>query len=136
MKIIGFNFTKILVERKDGKFEKPKITQNIDIKDVVKEKSFVSNSDSLRIVFNFNINYTENQAKLEFEGNIILMPENNELNDFLKSWKGKKIPEESRIPLFNFIMNKCNVKALSLEDEFGLPIHVPLPRLTPNKSSD
>jgi len=133
MKIIGFSFTKISIEKKETKFEKPKITQNIDIKEITKEKNLVSNSDTLKVKFNFNIIYSEDFAKLEFEGNVILLPEKKELDEFLKSWKNKKIPDNSRIPLFNFIMHKCNVKALSLEDEFGLPVHIPFPRLSPNK---
>jgi len=35
-----------------------------------------------------------------------------------------------RVPLFNFIMNKCNIKALYLEDEMGLPLHIPLPKIS------
>jgi hypothetical protein len=35
-----------------------------------------------------------------------------------------------RLGIFNFIMVKCNVKALYLEDEMNMPLHVPMPRLT------
>jgi hypothetical protein len=133
MRIIGFTFTKISIEKKEAKFEKVKINQNIDIKEIIREKNPVSNTDTLKVKFNFNIIYSEDYAKLEFEGNVILLPEKKEMDEFLKSWKNKKIPDNSRIPLFNFIMHKCNVKALSLEDEFGLPVHIPFPKLTLNK---
>ena len=129
MRVIGFNLTKISIERKEKAPEKLQINQNINIKDVAKEKIPISNSEALKIEFNFFIVYSENFAKLDFEGNIILMPEKEEFKNFLKSWKDKKIPDQDRAPLFNFIMNKCNIKALDLEDELGLPLHIPMPRV-------
>ena len=131
MRIIGFNLSKVLVERKEKLGSKPKINQNIDIKEVEKEKVPFSNDNALKIKFNFTIQYSDNFAKLEFEGFVIVLPNEDELKKFLTSWKKKQVPEESRIFLFNFIMNKCNVKALELEDEMNLPLHVPLPRLSP-----
>jgi hypothetical protein len=134
MRIVGFSLHKISVEKKEKQEQSLKINQNIDIKEVIKEKNPVTSSETLRIKFLFIVSYSDNFAKLEFEGNVILLPDKpDELNSFVKSWKSKKIPEESRIPLFNFIMNKCNVKALDLEDELNLPLHVPMPRLNPEK---
>ena len=43
--------------------------------------------------------------------------------------KKKKFTHAMKIPLFNFIMNKCNIKAIQYEDELGLPIHVQMPKL-------
>jgi hypothetical protein len=135
MRIIGFNLSKIMVEKKVKLPEKLQINQNIDIKEVEKEKIPISNNEVLNIHFNFTINYSGDFAKLQFEGSVILIPEKDELKNFLKSWKDKKIPDDSRVPLFNFIMSKCNIKALNLEDELGIPIHVPLPRLDPNQNN-
>jgi hypothetical protein len=129
MKIIGFNLTKVSVNRKE-KFEgKLEINQNIDIKNVVKDSIPITDEEVLKIDFYFQINYSPDFAKLEFEGNILLIPEKEELKSILKSWKDKKIPDETRVPLFNFIMSKCNIKALLLEDEMSLPYHIPMPRI-------
>jgi hypothetical protein len=133
MRIIGFNLLKTSVERKEKPIPRPKITQNVDIKDVTKEKIPISDQEVLKIRFNFVISYSGDFAKLEFEGNVIALPGKEGLKDFLKSWKDKKIPEDVRIGLFNFIMSKCNVKALQLEDEMGLPLHVPMFRLKGNQ---
>lgn len=130
MQIIGFNLSKILVERKESSEGKVEISQNIDIKDISKEKISISKDDAVRVKFSFTINYSPDLAKLEFEGHALLLPTESELKNLLKSWKDKKIQEEIRIPLFNFIMSKCNIKALNLEDEMALPYHVPMPRLT------
>lgn len=129
MKIIGFNLTKILIEKKEKKPEKLEINQNIDIKDIKKESIHITDEEVLKISFILTINYSEEYAKLEFEGNIITIPKKEELEELLKEWKKNKIPDNFRIPLFNFIMSKCNVKAISLEDELGIPIHLPLPKL-------
>jgi hypothetical protein len=133
MKIIGFNLTKILVEKRENQDGKIQISQNIDIKDLIKDKIPISNEEILNLKFHFIIDYSNNLGKLEFDGYLILLPEKNELKDFLKSWKDKKIPEDSRVPLFNFIMSKCNIKALNLEDELGLPYHIPMPRVNPGE---
>jgi hypothetical protein len=134
MKIIGFNLSKILCEKKDKGPEKLQINQNIDIKEVIKDKIPISQGEILIVKFNFTINYSEDFAKVEFEGSVIIAPEKEELKEFLKSWKDKKIPEELRMPLFNFIMAKCNIKALTLEDDLNLPPHLPLPRITPQNN--
>jgi hypothetical protein len=129
MQLIGFSLGKILVERKEQINGKLEISQNIDIKDVLKEKISISKDEALKVQFSFTINYSNEFAKLEFEGYVILLPQESELKNILKSWKDKKVPEEVRVPLFNFIMSKCNVKALTLEDEMALPLHIPMPRI-------
>jgi len=129
MKIIGFNLTKILVEKEEKPQDKIDINQNINIESIKKEKIPISDLDTLKIKFNLSIVYSDKFANLEFEGFILVLPEKEELNLFLEQWKDKKIPEKFRVPLFNFIMNKCNIKALYLEDEMALPFHIPMPRI-------
>ncbi len=145
MKIIGFNLTKILVEKQENSIQDVKIDQNIDIKNISEEKIPITNKKTLKIEFNLLINYSNNFGKVEFKGNILVIPEGNEFNELLDLWKENKIPENIRVPLFNFIMNKCNVKALYLEDELSLPYHMPMPKIasktqkensTPKKNSE
>jgi len=50
-------------------------------------------------------------------------------------WKNKKISDDIRMPLFNMILTKCNLKALQFEEEFALPTHVPMPRLSPQENN-
>lgn len=132
MKIIGFNLLKLHVDRKE-KFEDERLSvnQNINIKDVSSDKIMIGKEDAVKIRFNFLIDYSKDSAKLDFEGWVIILPEKDELKQFLKSWKDKTIPEEFRVPIFNFIVGKCTIKALSLEEEFALPLHFPMPRLQP-----
>jgi len=129
MRIIGFNLTKISIQRKEEIQGKLNINQNIDIKDIKEDNIPISQDKALKINFNFSINYSDNLAKLEFEGSVLTLPNKEELKEILDSWKSKKIPDQARMGLFNFIMNKCNIKALQLEDEMTLPLHVPMPRI-------
>ena len=133
MRIIGFNLMKISIERKEQIEKELKISQNIGIKEIIKEKIPVSNDEALKITFDFTIDYSGDSAKIEFKGNLIILPEKEETKKILKSWKDKKFTDEFRIPLFNFIMSKCNIKALGLEDELFLPPHIQMPRISPNK---
>jgi hypothetical protein len=133
MKIIGFNLSKISGIRVDNLSGNLEITQNIDIKNIIEEDIAISKEKALKISFNFSINYSNEFAKIEFEGIIMALPEKNELKEVIKQWKDKKIPEDFRVPLFNFIMAKCNVKALSLEDELNLPTHFQMPRIDMKK---
>jgi hypothetical protein len=130
MKIIGFNFIKVSIERKEKIDVNMNITQNIKIEELEKEKIPFSNDSALKFKFVFTVDYSNNNAKLEFVGNVIVICESNELKEFLNYWKEKKIPENLQVPLFNFIMSKCNVKAISLEDELGLPLHFPTPKIS------
>jgi len=133
MKIIGFNLSKIQIQKKE-KFEgKIEINQNIDIKNITEDSIPITDEKVLRFDFTFHIDYTGDAAKLEFEGNLLSIPDKDEFKDIIKSWKEKKISDKVRIPLFNFIMSKCNIKALSLEDDLNLPYHIPMPRLEPPK---
>ena len=125
-----------MIERKEELKGQLQISQNIDIKNMEKQEIPISKEEALKVSFSFTIEYSEKSAKLEFEGYAVLMPEKEEMKEILNSWKDKQISEELRIPLFNFIMNKCNIKALDLEDEMGLPPHVPMPRITPGKNTN
>ena len=130
MQIIGFNLTKISVERKEKTEGKLEVKQNINIDDISKDKINISEKEILKLNFTFNVDYSPNFAKVELKGQTILLPEKEELKEITKSWKKKQITEQFRIPLFNFIMSKCNIKALNLEDEMSLPLHIPMPKLT------
>ncbi|MBT4136041.1 hypothetical protein HOD75_00040 [archaeon] len=130
MKVAGFNLRKISIKRKENTTEEMKISQNIDIKDVSKENIPITNEDVLNIKFSFQINYANDFANVEFEGLLIVIPDKEEIKKFMDSWKDKQLPDGARTPLFNFIMNKCNIRALALEDELNLPPHIPMPKLS------
>ena len=69
-------------------------------------------------------------------GYVLLALDAEKSKEVLKKWKSKKVSDDIRIHLFNFIMTKCNIKAINLEDDVGLPLHVPMPRLSNQQSNN
>ena len=131
MRLAGFNFSKISIEKFSEKVENLKINTKIDISEVknVKSDIFKTKEDFLGVKFTYSLNYSPNFAKIEFMGNIIVATESKIAKDVLKEWEEKKMPEEFKMALFNVILRKSNVKALQLEDELNLPIHIQMPSL-------
>lgn len=135
MKLAGFNFIKVNVEKKSSNLKDLKIDTKIDIRDIklVETSMFKTEEKFLAIQFEYFIDYKENVAKVDLLGDIILSLENDLAEKVLSQWKeSKKMPEEFKIKLFNLILRKSTVKALQLEEEMNLPLHVPLPRLENN----
>ena len=129
MKVVGFNFSKLSIEKISDKFKGLKINTNIDIVSVkqIKPDVFRVKEDLIEIKFDYTIDYSPKIAKISLSGNVLTMVDSKTAKNFLKQWKNKKFPEEHKIPLFNVILRKSNLKALQLEDEMGLPLHIPFP---------
>ena len=132
MKLLSFSFKKISIEKFKDVFEDLKINTNIDISDIGKaENEFLkSKEDFLVITFKHTINYDPDIAKLSFEGTLLASVEPKLAKEVLNSWKKKEIPSEFKLPIFNIIFRKTGIKAIQMEDEIGLPAHIPLPRLS------
>ncbi len=135
MKLIGFNFTKISVDKigKVTKDLKIDTSINIDSIDEVKNEMIKSKDTFLNLKFNYKINYKPEIALIELSGNLAISVDSKLGKDILKDWKNKKINDETRIILFNAILKKSNVKALQLEEEMNLPLHFQLPSIKPKK---
>lgn len=129
MKLIGLSFDKLNLEKKSDNFKGLKVTTGIDILDVKEIKTDIFNSQEklLAVKFEYDVNYEKEIAHLKFRGNIILSLIPEQLEEVLKQWKEKKIPEKFRIDLFNLILKKATLKALQFEEEFRLPLHISMP---------
>jgi hypothetical protein len=135
MVVIGFNLKKILVERKDVVRGKVKVSTKMNILDVREEKTKIMNDkDVLSCGFEFLIQYLgvedhkENVADIRFEGNVLCLVDPKDTKKIIEDWKKKELPQDLRLKVMNAVLAKCNVKALVLEDEIGLPSHLPLPK--------
>lgn len=136
MNIIGFSFTK-LQAFKSPEFKKGFTKNfNVDIFDVEEEKvPFATKNSALRISFRYEVLYNDPESKKDplvgetrLEGLVTLMMEDAEAKEFLKVWKGKKVPSTVQEFLVNFILRKCTAKAMELQDSVNLPSHIPIPR--------
>jgi len=131
MKFVGFNFKKINIEKKSDSFKGLKLNTKIDISSIDDVKSDFLKGDEkiIKITFSYNINYDPDIAKITLEGNLLLALDKKDAKIVVDSWKNKKMSEEFRIDLFNLILRKSNVRALELEEEMSLPLHLPFPTL-------
>lgn len=147
MNIIGFNFTKMGADRSLG-FKAPyTIDTNIEFLSIEKEKNtLLKDAEILPTQFKFSLIYYEldekakdkkgsKQGEIFFEGTLLLSATIEETKELLKSWKKKEIPQHLRQPLFNTILRKCTIRALSIQEEFNLPAHINLPSLEFKKSA-
>ena len=131
MNIVGFNFVKITATR-DIKIKSiENISTSIDVLEINKETvPFLKEAEGLKIDFKYVIDYDPKHAQISFEGVLMVSTTPEMVKETLKQWKKKQLSAEFKIPLFNTIMNKCNLKALNLEEEMGLPLHIKFPHFT------
>lgn len=130
MQIIGFNFEKIQAERKIVPKGKIQISSNINMKTITQEKvDLLKDQSPIKFTFEFSVKYAPDVADLTFIGSVLVLLDKEKTKEVIKKWKDKKIVEDIRVPLFNFIFSKCNLKALQFEEEFSLPAHIPMPQI-------
>jgi len=131
MKIIGFNFNKVYIERFSDDLKGLKTNTNIDVKNIkqLKQELFHTKEEVLEIKFGYDVDYSPDIAKISLFGNIILLVDSKTAKQFIKEWKNKKVPEKYKLTIFNVIIKKSNLKAIQLEDEMNLPLHLSLPSL-------
>ena len=129
---MGFNFTKISVEKLSEDFKDLKISTNVDIAEIdkVNAEFFKGKEELVGVKFSYKVEYDPLIANIEIKGAVLLALEPKQAKEVLKRWKDKQIPEDFKMFLFNFILRKSNIKAIQLEDEMNLPLHIPLPRVS------
>ncbi|MAG07272.1 hypothetical protein CMI46_00455 [Candidatus Pacearchaeota archaeon] len=138
MKVVGFNFRKISVEKDSEVKPGVKVNTNIEIKEVNNQKSDIfGDKDVFNFEYEFTIKYEPKYAKIVFGGGILALIEDEKLEKEVKeSWKKKILPDELKIPLMNIIFSRCNVKALQLEEDTNLPPHLPSPKFAKQSKSE
>jgi len=129
MKLVGFNFNKISIEKFSDNLKDLKIDTNLDISDIkeLKQGIFKTKEDLILLDFNFTIDYSPKIAKIDFKGRIIFSLESKKAKEIIKDWEKKKTNDEFRIIAFNLILRKASIRALQLEEEMNLPPHLTLP---------
>ena len=139
MKILGLNFTKLNAEKFSVETKGVKIGTHIDLSEIreVKADFFSSKERVLGIKFSYEIDYEHNFAKIKLAGNILVSTDETNFNKILEGWKEKNLPDDFRLSIFNLILKKSSLKALQLEEELNIPLHIAMPFLKPqDKSQD
>lgn len=131
MRVVGFNFSRISIEKLKEITENPKINTEIDVPEIKEVKTGILKTKDtvIEVKFIYNVNYEPGFVKLNLEGRVILTIEPKMAKEVIKQWKKKQMPGDFRILLFNVILKKSALKALYLEDELNIPLHIPIPSL-------
>ncbi|MBN2423216.1 hypothetical protein JXB41_08390 [Candidatus Woesearchaeota archaeon] len=132
MAIVGFNFTKIVVEKNKASVGKIDITNNVSIKEVKEAKLNLGSTKKTGLEFNFifTSRYNPDMGQIELQGKVVYMDKDEKIKDIMASWKkDKKVPKDILGPIYNSILSKCNIEAIILSREIQLPPPIPLPKL-------
>ena len=132
MTVVGFNFTKINVERKEFSKGKINISNNVTVQSI-EESSFSIGQEeqkSLRVTFLFVSSYEPNVGLIELTGDLIYIEDKGRIAEIYKDWKDKKkIDKDVMTELLNVVLNRCNIQALILARDINLPSPIPLPKV-------
>lgn len=138
MKVIGYNLSKVLAEKKAEAKSINSINTNIEFVNVEKDKiDKIKDFEVIKLDFIFTVNYEVQDskkessvkvAKVELEGNIVFAADKEEVKEMLKFSKKKDMPMNMKVPLNNVIFKKCLIRAMELEDSLNLPFHIPIPQ--------
>ena len=114
MTIVGFLFTKMNAEKKEGAKGKINISNNVSIKDVKEtEVSFSSNDQkAITFVFQFLSKYDPAIGEISLEGNVVYMAKKDEAKKIMTGWKKeKKIDKDVMRDIQNTVLTKCKIMA-------------------------
>ncbi len=132
MAMIGFNFTKILVEKKKQSAVNVSVNSNLGIKNISDMKFPIDDKKSaLRFEFNYVCKYEPDFASIEITGELIELQEKEFAKKVVEDWtKNKTLPTEIMTHVLNTALSKCNIEAIILSKEMGLPSPVPMPKIS------
>jgi hypothetical protein len=132
MTIVGFNFTKINVEKKEAKSPKVNISNNVGVKDV-KETNLSLGTEkqkAIKFIFEFATSYEPDIGGLTFVGEVLYLEAEEKTKAILDQWKkDKSVDKDLMSAILNTVLSKCNVQALILSQEVNLPSPIPLPKV-------
>jgi len=132
MAIVGFNFTKINVEKKAPRSGKIDVSNNVSIKDVIEAEVSVGENQqkAVRFLFQFETTYEPKIGSIVIDGEVLYMQESAKVTEIVSKWKkNKNIEKEIMGAILNNVLSKCNIQALILSQDVNLPSPIPLPKV-------
>jgi len=124
MPIIGFNFTKMLVETNEGVKGKININTNVTITSLEKIPLHLGkeDQDALKFGFEFVAAYEPKAGKINLKGNVIYLTAKDKTKEIIDEWKkNNKVDKELMALVLNNVLSKCNVQSIILSKEMNLP---------------
>ncbi|MEE9525140.1 MAG: hypothetical protein V3V78_00855 [Candidatus Woesearchaeota archaeon] len=133
MAIVGFNFTKINVERKEESVKgKIDIKNNVAIMGVEEAKVKLGSSSQkvAKVSFDFNTIYGPKIGSIKLSGNVLVLGETAKIGNMIEKWKkSKSMPKDMAPTVLNTVLNKCNIQAVILSQQINLPSPIPMPKV-------
>ena len=130
MAILGINFTKIEAERKAPLKGKISINNNIAIKEVKKQDFKIQSQESVKVDFEFVAKYDPNMGHITITGDTVLVNPPEKTKEILDLWKkDKKLPDDVLSVVMNNLLTKCNIEAIIIGREVGLPPTLNMPKV-------
>lgn len=131
MTIVKINLYKVNAERNlDAKVGQIKINNNVSIKDIEEMDFAVEGKKGLKFSFAFNCNYEPNLGKIEVEGQVLYVGEDDKVKEIKENWeKDKKIPMDIMEQVVNAALHKGNIQAIKISEDVSLPSPLPLPKV-------
>jgi hypothetical protein len=129
LKLMGSRLIQISGKRKpefDGKLA---IDTNIKITNIEQMKD---SKEAIKVEYDFNIDYGD-LGSIELKGMLFFHTSSKSIKNLTKSWKEKKFDSAEHVKITNVIIQKATVKALEIEEELGLPMHIRLPSIKPKE---
>ena len=131
MTIIGFNVTKILVQKKSVQKGKISVNNNVSLSSVeYSDLKLDPTKTSLTFKFQFTSRYDPNIADIIIDGEVLTLEEKEAGTKIVEGWeKTKRLSKDVVTPILNNVLVKCNVLSILLSREVNLPPPIPLPKV-------
>ncbi len=137
--IIGYGLNIVNVERKSVTAGKIEVKYNLAMENIEEEKmdSLAPGQIALRMEFKYAIEYSPKLGNISLQGSVLYLTKESQGKAMLSRWKKEKKLGDEKVAasIFNHVLTRCNIKALSLAQEVGLPPHIPLPRAIPKDAA-
>ena len=136
MAVIGLQYDKILLERKEPLSGKVSVNNNTKLTKV--EKTEVRGRDAMKFSFVFKVSYlkhldgdkTEEVASITFDGFANVVASAEIIKEEAERWKKEnKVSNELMDGVLNQILERCNIASLMIAREASLPSPVSFPRV-------
>lgn len=124
MAVIGFNYTKMLVEKKAPAQGDVGVEFSLIIKDIAKAQLNLKDKKQggLRYSFEYRVTYKPDIASIVLTGNIVDIQDIKATEAILKGWeKNQKLELEKMVGVYNAALNSCRIQAIVLSKEIGIP---------------
>ncbi len=125
--VLGFNFTKISGEKNSEFKGKLKATSNVNIENIKKQQMALMKEEPLMVEFRFDVKY-EDLGNIEIIGDFLAILDKDATKEALDTWAKKKLSDDIHVTFLNLITNACTLRALQLEEQLTLPLHIQIPR--------